>query len=240
MFFYQNDLTIDEFQLSEEESRHITKVLRKQVGDTIQCIDGKGNIASASIVQILKHTCIVQVRSKQFHPKTSSIRFVLAFAPVKNDARNEWVLEKATELGVDEIVCIKTDRTEKWNIKSERYHKIIVSALKQSKQFWLPELSFSSDLNSFIKNASLNNRSLICFGDCSKPQLSLMQFFQGNDLHKFKQIVICIGPEGDFSENEYALMKQFSIQGVHLGQSILRTETAAVFATSIARCFLDK
>ena len=213
-----------EIFFSKEESKHIIKVLRKNIGDILEITNGKGSFFTAEITQANPNKCFAKI-TEEFPQKPLSYHLHLAVAPTKLNDRFEWFLEKATEIGISEITPIFCERSERKNIKPERFEKIIQSAMKQSLKGFLPILHPAISFKEFVlqqKNNSSKKYIAHCEDTDRKP---LKKEIQAKD-----SIVILIGPEGDFSEKEitYALTNRFV--PITLGESRLRTETAAVVA----------
>ncbi len=214
---------IDEkISLSNEENKHIVKVLRKNVGDKINIINGKGFLFIAEIEEIKKNTVSLKVIKKEKKEKQHKYNLHLAIAPTKNINRFEWFLEKATEIGINEITPIICSRSERKKVNLERCNRIIISAIKQSMKFYRPKL------NSPI--------SFIDFIDKEYPGEKYIAHCLNQKKHKIiksKNLshLILIGPEGDFSENEISQAINKKFKPTTLGNSRLRTETAGVVAT---------
>ncbi|EKF54927.1 16S ribosomal RNA methyltransferase RsmE [Galbibacter marinus] len=226
--FYAPDLveTSKEYQFDKEESRHIHKVLRKTIGDSLHITNGKGWIFEAKILASDAKQCSVQLLSSTFkNPRR--YRLHMAVAPTKMNDRFEWFLEKATEIGIDEITPIICDHSERKVVKLERYEKIIQSAAKQSLNPYLPVLhppqSFSDLIGSVSKQA-VNEQLFIAH--CEDQQKQTLQ----QAIEKQQSALILIGPEGDFSPSEIITALANDFKAVSLGDSRLRTETAAIVA----------
>ncbi len=225
--FYNPSLTPASTQVlfEKEESRHIIKVLRKKVGDVLDLTDGCGNFYKATLESSNPKQCIAHIDSVEKQPKPA-YNLHLAVAPTKLNDRYEWFLEKATEIGITQITPIICDHSERKIIKPERYQKIIQSAAKQSLKAYFPILNEATSFREFIKISSETETS--CFiahcEDSKKQSLKSQLKFQ-------KDILILIGPEGDFSTQEIdnALTNNFT--PVSLGENRLRTETAAIVAS---------
>ena len=222
--FYTPDIQSEdkEFTFSKEESKHITKVLRKKSGDRIHITNGKGHLFEAEITMADQKNCLISILSctkKERH----SYHLHIAIAPTKMNDRIEWFLEKATEIGIDEITPVICDNSERKIVKQERLEKIIQSAMKQSLQAHLPKLNNAIKFEEFI-NQPLDGQRFIahCYED-QKRELN-------DQLQVNTRYTILIGPEGDFSKNEVetALTKKFI--PVSLGNTRLRTETAGIVA----------
>lgn len=223
--FYQpklkpNDEYID---FDKDESRHIVKVLRKRSGDSVHLTNGAGWIFDG-VLEVLdqKHCRFKVISAKQQAPR--SYRLHLAVAPTKSMDRFEWFLEKATEIGIDEITPLICQQSERRNIKPERLQRILQSAMKQSLQAYLPKLNQLTDFASFIASLPEDVKVLIAHCDPSQRQ-SLKKVVTAG-----QAITIMIGPEGDFSREEILSATEKGIIPVHMGDSRLRTETAAIVA----------
>mgnify|MGYP006278263521 CR=1 FL=1 len=213
--------------LNEENSKHAIQVLRLKQGDFIELTDGKGHWAKAVITQEHRKQCQVQVQDLQLLPRASR-QITLAISLLKNRNRFEWLLEKVTELGVARIIPLLCERTEKESARVERMQAILQSALLQSKQVWLPELTAPQSFSS-IQNWKLKEGDAFIATCDSLPKQSLASLA----LTSQKNSLICIGPEGDFTEQEVALAMTNGFKPVSLGTTRLRTETAGVVAVSL-------
>ena len=222
--FYNPDINIDlnEFSFDKEESKHIVKVLRKTEGDTLHVTNGLGNLFSTEILLASEKKCTVKIISTETYQPTD-FYIHLAVAPTKMNDRFEWFLEKATEMGVHEITPIICDRSERKIIKNERFDKIILSAMKQSLQFFLPKLNEPISFKDFINQQHDGN---LCIAHCEETDKKLLK----NTIKLKEKYTILIGPEGDFSEKEIQLALTNHYIPVSLGNTRLRTETAAVVA----------
>lgn len=221
--FYIPDLDNDIVQLSPDESRHCVRSLRMSAGDTLYITDGKGTLASASILSPDPSACSIQISHRDFQPRRAPYRLHLAIAPTKNSDRIEWFVEKAVEIGIDEITPIITHNTERTRLNRSRLEKIAVSAMKQSLQRHLPVIHDETPIDSFLRNISATSK-IICHGHYDRPILMSQACRPSNDT------VILIGPEGDFTDDEISLAHQLGFQPVSLGNNRLRTETAALTA----------
>ena len=222
--FYTPELTTDtkQYTFSKEESKHMVRVLRKKEGDILHITNGKGTIFSAQIVLADQKNCMVSIESFEFQaPKSYQLH--LAVAPTKMNDRFEWFLEKATEIGIDTITPILCDRSERKVIKAERFEKIIQSATKQSLSAYFPELRPLTPFSDFINNHT-DEQLFIAHCEEDKKQ-SLKQALQSQ-----KSVTILIGPEGDFSPEEIQQALENNYIPVTLGDTRLRTETAAIVA----------
>ncbi len=209
--------------LNEEESKHCVKVLRLQAGDKIQLIDGIGNFYTAAITDPHPKRTQLQIISveKDFHQRNHYLH--IAIAPTKNIERLEWFLEKATEIGIDEISLIICQRSERKEAKAERLNKIITSAIKQSIKAYHPILNEPVAFNKFIAE-QLTGQKFIAH--CEPGE----KFTLKNELKPLGKYVILIGPEGDFTPKEIDDALNNGFKAITLGESRLRTETAALEA----------
>jgi len=220
LFFTNN--TENEFTLSSEESKHICKVLRKKDGDTLNFTDGKGNLFITEIISAdIRKTSVRMVKSEQ-KPKQHNYYLHIAIAPTKNMDRFEWFLEKATEIGIDEITPFICSRSERKVLKTERCNRILLSAMKQSLKFHLPKLNEAVTLKDFIKQDFEGNKYIAHCEEGNKTELRTEI--------KEQRTLILIGPEGDFSPTEIEMALQNQFKAVSLGTSRLRTETAGIVA----------
>lgn len=222
LFFTNNQET--EFTLSSEESKHICKVLRKKEGETLNFTDGKGNLLTAKVTTTDMRKTRVEVVSKEQKNKQHNYYLHIAISPTKNIDRFEWFLEKACEIGIDEITPIICNRSERKVIKDERCNRILLSAMKQSLKFHLPKLNDAKILKDFVKQDFDSAKYIAHCEDTEKTELKNMQ--------KAKKTLILIGPEGDFSQKEIEMALQNNFKAVSLGKSRLRTETAGIVAVN--------
>jgi 16S rRNA (uracil1498-N3)-methyltransferase len=216
-----NEVT-ETFTFDREESKHIIKVLRKKDGDILFVTNGLGFLFKTEIVLASDSKCTVQIVSFE---KASIPKYNLhiVVAPTKMNDRYEWFLEKATEIGVQEITPIICDRSERKVINMERFEKILLSAMKQSNAFYLPKLNPAISFKEFVKN---KNTGLQLIAHCEETdKKTLKSVLQPNT-----DITVLIGPEGDFSDKEITLALEQNYIPVTLGNTRLRTETAAVVA----------
>ncbi|GIZ07632.1 16S rRNA (uracil(1498)-N(3))-methyltransferase [Flavobacterium sp. UMI-01] len=223
--FYNPELTTttESFSFDKEESRHIIKVLRKKDGAILHVTNGLGLLFETKIVLASDTKCTVEILSfsKASPPK---FHLHLAVAPTKMNDRYEWFLEKATEIGIQEITPIICDRSERKNINQERFEKIILSALKQSNELFLPKLNPAISFKEFIQKSKSSGLQLIAHCEETNKK-TLKSILKPNE-----DVTVLIGPEGDFSEKEIQLALEKKFQAVSLGNTRLRTETAAVVA----------
>lgn len=216
--------------LTEEESRHCVKVLRLVEGDEIEVVDGRGNLYHCRIAMAHPKRCAVDIIEKEVSPPHWKHKIVLGVAPTKMLDRMEWMLEKCVEMGIDRIVPLRCDNSERTTLKTERMKKIMVSAMKQSLKATLPQLDEMTPLSQLLKAPWQGDR-FIAYCDPELPReqrQSLARLIQaGSD------VMVLIGPEGDFSPREVAQATEAGFVPVSLGESRLRTETAAVMACAM-------
>lgn len=222
--FYNPNIneTTENFSFDKEESKHIIKVLRKKYNDILFVTNGLGLLFETEITLASENKCTVKILSTE-KAEPSKFHLHLAVAPTKMNERFEWFLEKATEIGIHEITPIFCDRSERKVVNNHRFHKIILTAMKQSNAFFLPKLNEAVSFKEFIKR---KNEGLQLIAHCEETdKKSLKSVLKPN-----KNITLLIGPEGDFSEKEIALALENNFTPVSLGKTRLRTETAAIVA----------
>lgn len=223
LFFNPNiDETTQSFSFDKEESRHIIKVLRKKDSDILHVTNGSGLLFETQITLASDNKCIVEVLSIT-NAEKPKFHLHLAVAPTKMNDRFEWFLEKATEIGIQEITPIFCDRSERKVINKDRFEKIILSAMKQCNETFLPKLNEAISFKEFIKKQQ-NGLQLIAHCE-ETDKKSLKEVLKPNN-----DVTILIGPEGDFSEKEITLALENNYKPVTLGNTRLRTETAAIVA----------
>jgi 16S rRNA (uracil1498-N3)-methyltransferase len=222
--FYNSEIksTDTTFQFDKEESKHIIKVLRKRGGDVIHITNGKGNLFHSEISLESEKKCEVKIiKIEDFEAKNYHLH--IAIAPTKINDRLEWFFEKATEIGIDEITPIICDHSERKVCKIDRAEKIIQAAMKQSNQFYLPIINEPISFSEFIKKET-NSSKFIAHCEENKKD-----FFK-NSIQPNQNILMLIGPEGDFSPKEISLALENNFIPVSLGNTRLRTETAGIVA----------
>ena len=231
--FYSTEITNGLCTLAEEESRHCAKVLRHTVGDVINVIDGCGALYSCKIIECGKKV-VCSVESVQEEFGAHKYHLTMAVCPTKNIDRYEWFLEKATEIGVDEVVPVIGEHSERKIIKPERLEKILVSAAKKSLKGAIPTLHEAISVKEFIKNAATApGMKLIAY--CGEKEKVTLAWAVKQALAEFPDnptITILIGPEGDFSPAEVDAAIAAGFHPLTLGDSRLRTETAATAAVA--------
>ena len=226
--FFSNFKSNDKFIVIDEiDSRHITRSFRKNIGDRVKITNGIGYLCNAEIVEMGKK---IKVKIKNIEKFESSIYSVhIAISPLKNTSRFEWFIEKATELGVNQITPLICKYSEKKKVNIDRLDRILISSLKQSNQFFKPIINSIKDFEDFI----INN-------DDEKLMANLKTSNKINgQLFTQKNICLMIGPEGGFSNQEIELAKKHNIKQVTLGKSRLRSETAAIYGLSVIKSIIN-
>jgi 16S rRNA (uracil1498-N3)-methyltransferase len=227
-YFYTPQLLTGNITLDEDTSKHVVQVLRKSKEDILSLTDGKGNRAEALIVNADRRHCLVSVKSVIKEESTAQ-KVSIAISLIKNTSRFEWFLEKATEIGVNEIFPLLCERTEKEKFRFDRLHNILVSAMLQSQQCRLPVLHQPTEFKKAIQLPAFDKKFIAHCMEAEKKLLSLqLQESSGSLLSG--STLIFIGPEGDFSSIEIDLALAQNILPVSLGPTRLRTETAALAA----------
>lgn len=227
-FFYKENIDAANKQLifDEETSKHIVQVLRMKPGELLQVTNGKGNLMTAEIAHGHKKNCEVKIIDSIFKPGSLK-KISIAISLLKNASRFEWFLEKATEIGVNEIIPLICDRTEKQHFRYERMKNICISAMLQSQQVWLPDLHQPIKIISLFENVYQGQKFIAhCIGSEKKSLVDIIS----ND---FQSQIILIGPEGDFTNEEIELATKNLFSPVSLGVTRLRTETAGIVAAAI-------
>ena len=226
--FYSSDIIPPIHTLSEEESKHCVRVLRLGVGDMLHITDGKGNLYHCRIVEAHQHHCTVEVVETFAEYEKLPYSLTMAVAPTKNIDRYEWFLEKATEIGVSCFIPIECDHSERRTIKYDREERVITSAVKQSLKAYHPVLH---DMTSVRDVIAMNFDGDKFIAHCDKEFGE--RVYLGNLVKKGANTLILIGPEGDFSKEEINFAAQNGFKAISLGRERLRTETAAVVATTV-------
>jgi len=223
--FYNPDISENDNQVifQKDESRHIVKVLRKTEGDELSITNGTGMLFKAQIIQADIKQCIASISSFESQPAPPYYLHMIV-APTKMNDRYEWFLEKAMEIGVHEITPVICDHSERKIVKLERYQRVLLSAMKQSLHMHFPKLNDPVSFSELMQTEMPGMRLIAhCEDDEKKPYLQ-------NKLKANSTINILIGPEGDFSPNEIKTAMKENWQQISLGESRLRTETAAIAA----------
>ena len=213
--------------LPEEEAQHCVRVLRLKEGDQVEVVDGKGHLFLCEIVSANHKKCAVSIVEKTDVAPHWGCRLTVVIAPTKNIDRFEWMLEKSVEMGVDRIIPVLCRYSERKQLKTERLNKILVSAMKQSLKATLPQLDELTPVMDVINSVGKDGQRFIAYCDKEIPRRDLVKEYK-----KGSDVVIMIGPEGDFSKEEIRAALDAGFVPVTLGKSRLRTETAGVFAVA--------
>jgi 16S rRNA (uracil1498-N3)-methyltransferase len=224
--FYVPHITKNEIVLDETESKHAIRVLRLNAGDKVQVVDGTGGFYTAEITDPHPKKCrLVLIESIREYGKRD-FRLHIAIAPTKNNDRFEWFLEKATEIGIDEITPLLCERSERKTIKQERLEKVLISAMKQSVKAYLPKLNPMTPFGEFLEESNASQKFIAHCNEGEKPHLK-------NEIRAGGSVLVLTGPEGDFSPEEVEKAQKSGFKSISLGNSRLRTETAGVVACHI-------
>ncbi len=221
--FYTTHITGNQAVLEGDEARHCSQVLRMRTGEELALVDGQGGYFKGILSEIGKRDCKVEIRETRLEYGKRSYRVHLAVAPTKNMARWEWMLEKATEMGVDQLTPLLTKRSERIHVRVERLEKIAVSAMKQSEQAYLPMVSEPMDFKDLVTRAAYPQRFIPHCLEGVKSPLS-------QNCEPDKDVLVLIGPEGDFTPEELELALSLGFLPADLGPTRLRTETAGIVA----------
>ncbi|MBC7553670.1 MAG: 16S rRNA (uracil(1498)-N(3))-methyltransferase [Taibaiella sp.] len=222
-FYYPGQLKQNEtIELDDASAKHVWQVLRMETGDKLQIADGKGNTALGIISVAERHSCEVKLVEVTFAPRKKHLLH-LCVAFTKNNSRNEWLLEKATELGATSIIPVVAVRSEKVHFRQERWEKLLESALLQSQQNYLPELTGLMPLADVLKKYCHIENRFVAHCILDKDRVAFYEMLKPST-----ETVILIGPEGDFRFDEVSLCVSYGYKPVSLGTQRLRTETAAI------------
>ena len=235
-FFYAPDAATTH-ELPEEEAQHAVRVLRLDAGDEIMLMDGKGSFYLAEITEATKKRCFYQLKETLPQPRQWQGHLHLAMAPTKNLDRVEWLAEKATEIGFDELTFLNCKFSERKVLKTERIDKILISAMKQSHKAWKPILNEMTDFKDFMKRDFKGGKYIChCYGEENDVELGKKVLLK-DVLKVGEDALVMVGPEGDFSVDEVLEAERNGFQSVSLGESRLRTETAALIAVHLMNLF---
>ena len=226
--FYAPEISLPRYTLPEEESKHCVRVLRMTVGDELHLTDGKGNMYRCKVVSDNVKRCEVEMVETWPEYERMSYGLTMCVAPTKNIDRFEWFLEKATEIGISEVYPLECDHSERRQIKLEREEKVITAAVKQSLKAYHPVLHDLTSVRDIIA-MDFEGEKYIAHCDSSFGERPYL----GNLVKKGANTLILIGPEGDFSKEEINFALQNGFKAISLGRERLRTETAAVVATTV-------
>ncbi len=226
-FFFEETIGAQPvLSLSENTSKHIVQVLRLQVDEKVMITDGKGQTAECRISHTDKRSAKVEVL-RLHHQQQIGHKISIGISPIKNISRFEWFLEKAAEIGINDIILLHCDHTEKQNVRYDRLQNILVSAMLQSRQSWLPALT---PLTAFNTAVPAFKHTLKLIAHCDTGEKTVLQ-----SVPKVDDSIIIIGPEGDFSKEEIAYALQHHFVPVSLGNTVLRTETAGIAAAILLK-----
>lgn len=224
LFFNSNiDLDTQQITFDKIESKHIVRVLRKKEGDPIFITDGKGILFHCQITSANDKRCIVSIHRQEKKDPSKEYYLHVAIAPTKNMGRLEWFLEKATEIGIDEITPIICQNSERKVLKLERLEKIVLSAVKQSLKYHLPKINKPISFDHFLQEKKPGK---VCIAHCEIGEKKFLKSI----VSPKERVTILIGPEGDFSTHEIEKSLKSNCIPITLGRTRLRTETAALVA----------
>lgn len=224
-YFYEPIIHQPHHTLSAESAKHCIQVLRMKEKDELQLTDGNGKLFTADILKADKKNCEVEITNVEIQ-KPPIHKISIAISLLKNVSRLEWFLEKATEIGVQKIIPMICDHTEKQNFRFERMNSIIISAMLQSQQVWLPELLQPKKFSDLIKE-DFEGMKLIAH--CANDEKHSIK----DIVDQIQPIIIFIGPEGDFSSDEISLSLKHNCKPVTLGNTRLRSETAGIISATL-------
>lgn len=230
-FFYiaEYDPLQKEIALDEDTSRHVVQVLRMKEREELNLTDGKGNLITSQIINGHKKHCTVQIiKTSTLQPATTKI--TIAISLLKNTNRFEWFLEKVTEIGINQIIPLICDRTEKQKFRYDRMKGICISAMLQSQQCWLPELHEPIEFSKIVTELSAEQKFI---AHCYEGDKKVISQFPNSQL---QNSFVFIGPEGDFTKEEIDLALKNNFISVSLGETRLRSETAGVVAATLLNC----
>ena len=233
--FLSNDTQGPYAQLSPDESRHCVRVLRMNVGDELWVTSGDGTMCRARLVTPDPDSCEVEIVERLTNYQPRPFRLHIAVAPTKNNARLEWFIEKAVEIGIDRITPLICDHSERGSLRTDRLDKLALSAMKQSLKATRPVIDEPMKILDFLQNPDSHIHTFT-----HSHIQKFVCYCSGDDRHSLRQLytpgsnaLVLIGPEGDFSDREITTALQQGFQPVTLGDSRLRTETAALYATTV-------
>jgi 16S rRNA (uracil1498-N3)-methyltransferase len=226
LFYYSNiSPESNSLELDKEQARHMTKALRKKAGDQVHITDGVGNLYDGRISLVTSNKCIIDIAFAKTYPPPAS-QLHIAIAPTKMNDRMELFLEKATEMGISKITPLLCEHSERKKINPDRFQKILISAMKQSNQLYLPVLE---ELTSFTDFLKADLKGLKCIAHCEETDKKMLSQL----LHKDQDLTMIIGPEGDLSLIEIEMALENGFIPTSLGNKRLRTETAGVYTAAV-------
>ena len=227
-YFYSPDISQPFVTLSNEESEHCVRVMRHREGDVVRVTDGRGHLAEAVVADAHPKKCLLEIRQQITDKLLTHNGLHLAVAPTKNADRMEWLLEKAIEIGICSLTFLQCDHSERTHLNLERLQRLAIAALKQSQTTWLPPLKTMKFTDFIQQNIDTQADKFIAWCDeYNQRQLVDMP-------RQFPEMILLIGPEGDFSEEEITLARESGYTEVKLGDRRLRTETAGLYGCLVA------
>lgn len=234
-YFYVPNAAL-ETELPAEEAVHATRVLRLKEGDELFLMDGEGYFYQAEVALATSKKCLYTIKGTLKQDLVWRGKIHLAIAPTKDMGRIEWMTEKATEVGFDEISFLDCKFSERKTLRVDRIEKIVVSAMKQSRKGWKPIVNPMTPFHSFIENCSNNGRKYICHCYQEIPRADFFTVISQENLSSSgEDITVLVGPEGDFSIDEVRFALEHGFESVTLGNSRLRTETAGLSAVMMSQ-----
>ena len=229
VFYFEKTATLNEaIVLDEDTSKHIVQVLRMRTGERVDLTNGRGSLMSAVVTDDHKKKVVVKIQEISYKAQGEQ-RITVAISLLKNSSRFEWFLEKATEIGITEIVPLICERTERQHFRLDRLQNIVVSAMLQSRQYWFPVLREPVLFRQVVESAGQQQKFIAHCIEGEKR--SLAELINKSPITK----IILIGPEGDFTNEEVRLASQHHFLTVSLGETRLRSETAGVAAASLLK-----
>lgn len=231
-YFYVPDAA-ETTELPQEEATHAVRVLRLAAGDAIFLMDGKGTFYEAEVTLTTNKRCVYSIKATMPQVSTWRGHIHLAIAPTKMMERIEWMVEKATEVGFDEVTFLDCKFSERRIVKTERIEKIVVAAVKQSRKAWKPVVNGMTAFDAFVRKEQPGRKFIChCYNEIEKQDL--FSLLQGTQEGGEEDVTVLVGPEGDFSIDEVRLAMECGYESVSLGTSRLRTETAGLEAVMMA------
>ena len=227
-YFYSPDISQPFVTLSNEESEHCVRVMRHREGDAVRVTDGRGHLAEAVVAEAHPKKCLLEIRQQITDNLLTHNGLHLAIAPTKNADRMEWLLEKAIEIGICSLTFLQCDHSERTHLNLERLQRLAIAALKQSQTTWLPELRMMKFSEFIQQNAETQADKFIAWCDENNQQQLV------NAPRNHSEMILLIGPEGDFSPEEIAAAREAGYVEVKLGDRRLRTETAGLYGCLVA------
>lgn len=220
-------------ELPDEEAKHAVRVLRMKEGDELFLMDGRGTFHRAHVTLVSNHKCLYVIDESLPQTPTWKGHIHLAIAPTKDTGRMEWLVEKATEIGFNEISFLDCQFSERHTIRTDRLEKIVVAAAKQSRKAWMPHVNNMTSFQDFIDKHPNGSRFIChCYNEIERQDLYTL--LQGAANSTDDETIVMVGPEGDFSVDEVKSALACGFQSVSLGKSRLRTETAGLYAVMLA------